>query len=404
MNEKKDRQSVAYIIFLIGITAVLVLFSCKRIITLICEPEIILEENTAVSQRSAEESQKEASSILQQMSLHDKICQMFIVTPEALSGGTNETECSSGMLVNLGQYPVGGVILFSRNIIDRDQTSAMLKELQEASVIGLFAAVDEEGGNVSRVGSNPNMKVAAFPDMHYIGESGDTARAKNVGYLIGKDLLRLGFNLDFAPVADVNCNIQNSVIGTRAFSSDPQVAAEMVAACVDGFQQSGVLCTLKHFPGHGDASADSHNGTAIVNKSLEELENCELIPFVAGIDAGAPLVMVGHITCPALDGEKPASLSKAVVTTLLREKMGYSGLIVTDSLQMAAATNYEMDGRCAALQAVEAGCDLLLMPENLEAAVNQIVVAVQNGEIQENRIDESVLRILTVKVQKGIMD
>ena len=265
MNEKKDRRSVAYIMFLIIITAVLVLFSCKRIITLIREPEIILEENPTVSQRSVEESQKEASSILQQMSLHDKICQMFIVTPEALSGGTNETECRYEMLVNLGQYPVGGVILFSRNIIDRDQTSAMLKELQEASVLGLFAAVDEEGGNVSRVGSNPNMKVAAFPDMHYIGESGDTVRAKNVGYLIGKDLLSLGFNLDFAPVADVNCNIQNSVIGTRAFSSNPQVAAEMVAACVEGFQQSGVLCTLKHFPGHGDASADSHNGTAIVN-------------------------------------------------------------------------------------------------------------------------------------------
>lgn len=267
-----------------------------------------------------------------------------------------------------------------------------MQGLQNAAKTKLFTAVDEEGGSVSRIGSNPSMEAVYLPDMASIGASGDTDRAENAGYLIGTDLLQIGFNIDFAPVADVYFNTQNPVIGERAFSSDPQTAATMVEACVKGFQQSGVLCTLKHFPGHGDASADSHNDTAIVNKSIEELEACELVPFTAGINAGAPLVMVGHVTYPAWDVEKPASLSHNIVTGLLRNQLNYQGLIVTDSLQMTAATNCETDGKCAALQAVEAGCDLLLMPSDLDTAVNQIVAAVQTEEIQESRIDESVRR------------
>lgn len=392
-----------YAFSLVILIAVLTAFICGKIVCLVQNPEISQEVDSTSPQKSIEECQTEAEALLQNMSLREKICQMMIVTPEALSGGTNDTVLSAEMQTGMEQYPVGGVVLFSRNIVERTQTQALLKGLQDTAKIKLFTAVDEEGGSVSRIGANSEMKAVHLPDMASIGASGDVERAEDAGYLIGTELLQLGFNLDFAPVADVYSNVQNPVIGGRAFSSDPQMAAKMVEASVKGFQKSGVLCTLKHFPGHGDASADSHSGTAAVNKSIEEIEACELIPFKEGINAGAPLVMVGHLTYPVFDAEKPASLSYNIVTGLLRNQLNYQGLIITDSLQMVAAANYETAEKCAALQAVEAGCDLLLMPNDLEAAVNQIIAAVQSGEIQESRIDESVRRILIQKIHASVI-
>jgi beta-N-acetylhexosaminidase len=178
----------------------------------------------------------------------------------------------------------------------------------------------------------------------------------------------------------------------------------MVAACVEGFRDSGILCTLKHFPGHGDTDADSHYGEAKTEKTLQELQECELIPFQSGIDAGAQLIMIGHITVPNVEDESiPASLSHFFVTELLREQMGFEGLIITDSMQMQAIRDQYSSGE-AAVRALEAGVDLILMPEDLTGAAEGIKAALESGELQEERIDESVRRILTAKIESGIIE
>lgn len=353
-------------------------------------------EEASVSQR--------VSALMEDMSLHEKICQLFLVTPEQLTG-------SSGPVVQAGAetqealeaWPVGGLIYFADNLQTPEQVTELIWGAQSASRLGLFISVDEEGGTVARVGSNPAMGTTSFPSMTDVAREGGTEGAYQVGRTIGTELKELGFNLDFAPVADVNSNPANSVIGTRAFSDDPETAAELVAACVSGFQDSGMLCTLKHFPGHGDTGTDSHTEAAIATKTLEEMEGCEFLPFVSGIDAGAPFVMVGHISCPEITGNTvPASLSQELVTGILREQLGFRGIVITDSMQMAAVTDiYSSDA--AAVAAVKAGVDMLLMPADMESAINGLLSAVESGELTEERIDESVKRILTVKLEQGII-
>ena len=346
----------------------------------------------------------QAEELLEGLSLREKVLQMFLVTPEQLTGVAGPvTQCGETTRQAIQDTPVGGIVYFAGNLQDREQTAAMLSGIQEAAPLGLFLSVDEEGGSVARLGRNPAMGTTSFLDMADIGATGETEQAYQVGLTIGTELRALGFNLDFAPVADVNSNPDNPVIGERAFSSDPETAAEMVSACVEGFRDSGTLCALKHFPGHGDTATDSHYGAAQSDKTLEQLEDCEFIPFRAGIEAGAELVMVGHIALPAVTGDDtPACLSPDIVTGLLRQRLGFTGLTVTDSLSMAAVTDRYSPDRAAVL-AVQAGMDLLLMPSDLDAAAEGILDAVAGGALTEARIDESVLRILTAKLERGII-
>ena len=239
-----------------------------------------------------------------------------------------------------------------------------------------------------------------FPPMLEIA---DEEAAYNVGNTIGSYIQGYGFNLDFAPVSDVNSNPDNTVIGNRAFSSDPQEAAVMVSSAVRGFNDSGIFCTLKHFPGHGDTVADTHFESASVTKTYIEMQSCELIPFAAGIEAGADFIMAAHITTPNADPTGlPASLSYFWLTTALRYDMGFTGIIITDSMTMQAITdNYTPEQ--AAVAAVYAGNDIILMPQDLEAAAQGIVEAVENGTIPEDRINSSVLRILDMKIEGGII-
>lgn len=332
-----------------------------------------------------------AQALLDNMSLEEKIYQLFIVAPEQLSG-------SGDALIQ-----VGGVIFFAENIQNPEQVTRMIADMQAASRLSLFIAVDEEGGAVARLGRNPAMGTTAFPPMGDIGASGDTENARNVGRTIGNDIKSFGFNLNFAPVADVNSNPNNPVIANRAFSSDPNITADMVAACVGGFKESGVLCTLKHFPGHGDTSEDSHYGAASSYKTLKDLQACELLPFQAGIAAGADMVMTGHISLPNVTGnDTPASLSYEITTELLRGQLGFDGLIVTDSMTMEAITDH-FTSDDAAVQALQAGADIILMPADLHSAASGILHAVNNGKITEKRLDESVYRILYAKLEHGII-
>ena len=359
-------------------------------------PEIVVEESEDVNLTRASEKVSE-------MTLEEKLCQMMFVTPEALTGYTTVTQSGSVTQVSFNKYPVGGVIYFDKNLITADQTKRMLTNLQdfarERSGFGVFIGVDEEGGSVARLADN--LGTTAFEDMSVYGATGDTQQAYDIGYTISEDMRSLGFNVDFAPVADVLTNRANTVVADRSFGSDPQAVAAMVKQEVRGFVDGGVLCAPKHFPGHGSTGEDTHDGFAASSRTTQELENCDLIPFREAIIAGAPMIMVGHMTMMEIDRDNPASLSGAVVNGILRAQMGYEGIIITDALNMSAITDLYTSGE-AAVKAVQAGCDMLLCVNNLSSALDALTTAVENGEISEARINESVIRILAAKYRYGI--
>jgi beta-N-acetylhexosaminidase len=344
-------------------------------------------------------SQK-AEELLSQMTLFEKVCQMFIVTPEALVGGSQVTTANLKMKQALSDYPVGGIVYFSANLQTPDQVRSMLSSTQsyaqEIEGLPLFLCVDEEGGTVARIGNNAAFGVASIPNMSEVSKEEE---AYQIGLTIGAYLADLGFNLDFAPVADVLTNSQNTVVLDRSFGSDPVLVSTLAWKVAAGIRQSGLLATYKHFPGQGATAGDTHVALSSTDKTLEELLSCELLPFADGIEKGIDLIMVGHIALPNVTGDDtPASLSPTIVTNLLREKMGYEKLIITDSLSMNAITNSYSVAEAAVL-AVQAGNDLLLMPDNLEDAVDAIVQAVEAGTISEEQINQSVLRILSAKLE-----
>lgn len=337
-----------------------------------------------------------AQTLLAQMSIEEKVAQLFLVEPEPL---LNE---AWGLTNYEGQEflcPVGGVILSGSNIKTPEQCADLIQDLQEASKIPLFIAVDEEGGSVARIGNNSAMGTTAFPPMKNIQT---VDKAYQVGKTIGSEIQQFGFNLDMAPVADVSSHPGSSVMNGRSFGSDPQKVAELVAAAVRGFRESGMLCTLKHYPGHGNTATDSHYGYTVLDKTLEEWRAVEKPPFQAGIDAGAHFVMLGHLSMPKITGnDLPATLSPQLVR-ILREELNYKGLIITDSMQMGAITSKYSSGEAAVL-AVEAGADVILMPDNLRDAQQGILEAIRSGRLTEERIDKSVLGILELKYASGII-
>lgn len=341
------------------------------------------------------------SELLTNMTLNEKVAQMFIITPEALveNQASQVTEAGNVTKNALKKYPVGGLIYFSGNFKSEKQTKKMLKDVQELSEIPLFLGVDEEGGEVARIANSGLFDTEEIPPM---GDLKSSEEAYFVGKIIGSELDEIGFNLDFAPIADVNSNPDNPVIGKRAFSTDAKTAAKYVAECVTGFKESGILCTLKHFPGHGDTKEDSHTSIASINKSLQELEREEYVPFIKGIEAGADLVMVGHISITQIN-ETPATMSEAIVNGILRGELEYDGLVITDAMNMGAITSLYSSGE-AAVNAINAGCDLLLMPENFVEAYKAVISAVKNEKISEERIDQSVNRVLRKKIESGIIE
>lgn len=341
-------------------------------------------------------------SMIDNLTLEEKIAQLFFITPEALTGYNQVLEAGAVTQAQFNQYPVGGMVYFQANIQSGDQVKTMLSAMQRYSNervgIPVFTGTDEEGGRVVRVAGSGIAGITNVGDMLSIGAAGDTNNAFQVGETIGHYLKQLGFNVDFAPVADIFDNENNTVIGDRSFGSDPQLVAQMVAREVEGFHEAGICATLKHFPGHGNTDEDSHSGTAYLGKSLEEMADCEWVPFQAGIEAGADFVMMGHISVPAVTGEKiPASLSRKMVTDILRKRLRFNGIIITDSLSMGAISqNYS--SAHAAVQAIKAGVDMLLMPVDFSAAYQGVLDAVHRQELSEERIDESVKRILKVKL------
>lgn len=338
-----------------------------------------------------------ARELLESMTLREKICQLMVVRPEALMGVSPVTVAGEATRDALAEWPVGGFIYSTQNLVDREQTMEMISNAQSYSKLGLLISADEEGGNVGRL--MYNLGTTWFEPMFTYRDQGAETAYSNA-YTIGSDMISCLFNTDYAPVADVWTNPENTVIGDRAYSDDFDQAAELVAAAVRGFDDAGVINCLKHFPGHGDTDTDSHEGTATVDKSLEELINGEFKPFVAGMEAGADMVMVGHITLTQID-DVPATISYAVTTDILRETLGWDGVIITDSLDMGALDAYGLGERC--VLAIEAGADILLGVEDIPPAVEALEQAVAGGRLTEERIDESVLRVLNMKLGHGLI-
>lgn len=367
------------------------------------EPETVIEEETTTVEEYTDEELLDeiVDACISEMSLEDKVAGLFIVTPEALTGVDKAVRAGDGTKEALEKYPVGGLIYFKQNIQSKDQITQMLANTVSMSKYPIFLAVDEEGTKVARVADALGLeKVYSAADM---GAAGDANNAYNTYKEIGTYLTEYGFNLNFAPVADVLTNPDNKAIGERSFGSDPAVVSAMVASSVMALEEVGVTACMKHFPGQGDADGDTHKGLASSDRTLEEIKETELKPFAAGMEAGAQMIMVGHFTVPAIDEDNtPASLSKKVITDLLREEMGYNGVVITDALNMSAISEY-YDSSQACIMALKAGADMVLMPEDFETAYEGVLAAVRDGTISEARINDSLRRVYRIKY-KGTID
>ena len=322
------------------------------------------------------------------MSVRDLVGQMFVVS---MSG----TEPDYYIEKMIRERNIGGVLLFGYNMRSEAQTRELTRSLQELSMrtepaVPLFIAVDQEGGEIS---SAP--WVAPQPAAAQIGKRGDPAEARATAERIGAELLRAGVNTNFAPVVDTGFG---TAIGARSYGEDPHLVARMGVAAIRGFEAAGVVSSAKHFPNHGAASADSHKTLPVIEHDAETLESYDLPPFRAAIEAGVPMIMVGHLLYPAIDPERPASLSPAAIG-MLREDLGFEDVVVTDDLAMQGATGGGAPAR-AAVQAVEAGADLLIVsspPQQQADAYDAVVAAVESGEVSRARIEASVERVMRIK-------
>ncbi len=342
-----------------------------------------------------------ARVLIDQMSMEEKAAQLFVVTPEQVSATELVWQADEVFCAGLEALPVCGITYFDGNIIDAAQTSAMLADTQavarELGMTPLFLCVDEEGGTVQRIGGKQGFDAPFVGDASDIGATGDVAIAREQARTIATSLRDLGFNVDFAPSCDV-ATTERSNMRRRSFGAEAALVGRMAAAQIEAFEDEGILCCAKHFPGIGDPEDDSHASSIYTNKTRAELA-MQLAPFVAAIVAGVPMVMVGHLSVPQVTGSAiPASISPDIVQGILRDDIGYDGVVVTDSLSMGALLEF-----CApadvAVAAIEAGCDIALMPSELGAAYAGLVDAIESGRISVERIDQSLMRILTLKLR-----
>ena len=360
----------------------------------------------------------EVEALLQKMTLREKVGQLFYVRPECLdttihfnrSGGIDQSvddltkiklQAVNEMMRKVNEnYPVGGIILYAHNIEDEAQLARFIPEIRALKGSPLLC-IDEEGGRVARIGRNSNFKVKTYESMGAIGATGDPKNAYECGNTIGTYLHRYGFDIDFAPVADVNTNPENIVIGARAFSDKPEIAAPMVTNYLQGLKDAGITGCIKHFPGHGDTKADTHFGYAQSLKTWEQMKDCEMITFKAGIAWGTQLIMTAHIATPNVTGSDiPATMSSVILQDKLRGELGYQNIIITDAMEMGAITKQYTNAE-AAVGTLQAGADIVLGPQNFVEAFDAVVKAVEVGRLSEQRIDQSVRRVLKLKKQIG---
>ena len=360
-----------------------------------CDKNSITKKNDGLENNKSEIKKiDKIEEKIHSMSLDDKIGQLFIV---GFDGQLINDE-----IINLVKNEkVGGLIYFSRNIIDSNQIVNLNNEIKSIeNDIPLFVSIDEEGGIVSRVPE----EYAKIPSSGYIGEFNDENLSYNVGRIIAKELKGLGFNMDFAPVLDINSNPNNTVIGERALGNNSDIVSRLGIKTMEGLRDGGIISVVKHFPGHGDTDIDSHYGLPIVTKTLEELNGLEFIPFKNAIDNGADVVMVSSIILSSVESEYPATMSRKVINDILRESLNFEGVIATDDMTMAAITNnYNLTD--AVIKSIDAGSDLVLVCHGYEEILNSISAvkeAVINNILSEDKINKSVYRVLKLKEKYSI--
>ncbi|MGK5696295.1 glycoside hydrolase family 3 protein [Streptomyces sp. URMC 128] len=353
-------------------------------------------------------------ALVSRMTLEEKVGQLFVMRVYGQSATAPDQADIDANLKEIGvrtaaelvaKYRVGGIIYFAwaHNTREPHQIAALSDGIQRASLelprgLPVLVSTDQEHGIVARVGRPATL----FPGAMAIGAGGSRSDARSLGRIAGRELRAMGIRQDYSPVADVNVNPANPVIGVRSFGADPRAVAALVAAEVAGYQGSGVAATAKHFPGHGDTNVDSHTGFPTITHSRELWEKLDAPPFRAAIAAGIDSIMTAHLMVPALDDSgDPATLSRPILTGILRERLGYDGVVVTDSLGMEGVRTKYGDDRVPVL-ALKAGVDQLLNPPDLDLAWNAVLTAVRSGELTEARLDESVLRILRLKTKLGL--
>ena len=354
----------------------------------------------------------EVEAQLQKMTLREKVGQLFYIRLESLDPSIEWTtyddlasikvlEVTENMKHVNENYPVGGIILYAWNIEDEAQLARIIPQVRALNGHPLLC-IDEEGGRVSRIANNPNFNVKKYESMAAIGATGDPQNAYECGNTIGTYLKHYGFDIDFAPVADVNTNPENVVIGPRAFSDDPAVAAPMVVNYLQGLKDAGITGCIKHFPGHGDTKADTHYGYASTQKTWEEMLDCEMVTFKAGIKWGCQLIMTAHIGAPKVTGsDMPSTMSPIILQDKLRGELGYQNIIITDAMEMGAITQQYTSAE-AAVGSLKAGVDIVLGPRYFTEAFDAVMAAVNNGTLTEERINQSVRRILKLKKERAV--
>ncbi len=339
----------------------------------------------------------QARRVIASMSRREKICQLFVATPEAVSGRAIVTAADEAFLEAYARTPVGGLVYYAQNLITREQTARLIADVNEgARKSGLaatpFHCVDEEGGDVARVAYR--LGATAYPDARTLGLSPDAEKAYEIGRTMAEELLALGFSVNFAPVADVSGG-DDVFIGSRSFGTSPEMVAALASAEARGMQDHGLISVMKHFPGHGSVTGNVHLRRASDARSSDAFRQSDFIPFKAGVDLQIGMIMMSDMVMRSVS-EVPACLSREVVA-LLREELGYDGVIITDALRMDAVTESYSSAE-AALLAIEAGCDMILLPNDLDSAISALEKAVESGRLSESRVEESLARILRLKL------
>lgn len=363
------------------------------------EPEEVVDE-PEVQEEVKEYTEEEKLALkvdekMKDMTLREKIGQMLIVS---YSG----TEYNAELDTLLKDVKPGGFILFSDNISTYQNTTEYIKNVKNTASIPMIIGIDQEGGRVQRIKALADANVITIPSMLEVGRTNDEEISYKVGKILASEIASFGVNLDFAPVLDVFSNPNNTVIGDRAFGVDYQSVVKMSLPFAHGMQEENIIPVYKHFPGHGDTAADSHVELPVVNKTKEELYQNELIPFKNAIDDGAQAIMVAHIALPNVTGNYlPATLSKEVITDILRNELKFDGVVITDAINMGAlANNYNLEEICE--YSINAGADCLLMPKNPVETVNTIEKLINENRISEEKINEAVTRILKLKYKNKL--
>ena len=361
------------------------------------EPLVIVEESTEEEEPelTPEEKLDEiVDAAIGVMPLEDKVAGLFIVRPESITGVSTAVKAGDGTREALEKHAVGGIAYFAKNIQSAEQLKEMISNTRSYSKYPLFIGVDEEGGSVSRLADKS--LVDRGDSAQVISQTLDASNAYQAGTTIGTYLAEFGFDLDFAPVADL-ANISNSVMTKRSYGSDAASAIPFVTSMMQGLEEQGITACVKHFPGIGSTVQDTHDGLAVSSRTAEQFRAEEFTVFQAAIDAGANMIMVGHVAVPSLVGDNtPISMSSVIVTDILRDELGFEGVIITDAMDMSAISEY-YESDHAAILALKAGCDMILMPDDYELAYNGVLQAVKDGVISEERVNDSLRRIYRIK-------